>query len=360
MSTESAAICKKGVSAGSIQPSVDRVYRLAASLVASGEKTDGLNAGALGALMILVKLASTACADSGRIEFPTKQARLALSMRGIPAVELDLVFGALQISGHVAMQEDMISVTSVTCAYQAEANLLARRRAGWKKRLETSVGSQVEDGLATTKNVKKVDKAPLKAIKQEEPINSKVDVAVISEPKLLTRRFASLDSLKTEAESDPVVVRLACEGGKVAEITQDYVTYLQGIFSDIETPVQLKLMANWLESNPTKRKTFAGIRRFINSWLKNASAAQSMRRELIKSSAQRNGFGSGGAYSYDVASKDDQDGDADDLTDLFEERKQETLKTQQASGSQVVAAARNRATFLRQSRVSSSTAGIFA
>ena len=305
----------------------------------------------MGALMILVKRASTLCADSVRGELPATQARLVLSMRGIPAAELDLVFGALQLSGHIVIDGDQICVNAVAGAYEAEANLLAIRKAGWEKRLNTSVGGQHEVEITLKKTVKKVTKAPSNTHNNGKPVPSLVEAPVVPETKLLTKRFASSDALSTDPEIDPIMARLRCDGGRVAEITQDYVAALQPVFGDVDILTQMKLMANWLESNPSKRKTFTGLRRFINAWLRNASSAASMRRDLIKSASQRNGFGSGGVYPHEADPKNVSTGDFDDLTDLLEERAKENPP---AAVSSIVAAARHRATYLRATRISQS------
>jgi hypothetical protein len=38
-------------------------------------------------------------------------------------------------------------------------------------------------------------------------------------------------------------------------------------YQSVDVHQELKAMESWLDANPTKRKTKAGIKRFVNSWL---------------------------------------------------------------------------------------------
>lgn len=59
--------------------------------------------------------------------------------------------------------------------------------------------------------------------------------------------------------------------GTYFEVDDEYSIYLQQSYPDIDVYRELLAMAAWSDSNPKKRKTKTGIKRFITSWLNKAS-----------------------------------------------------------------------------------------
>ena len=77
----------------------------------------------------------------------------------------------------------------------------------------------------------------------------------------------------------PSVFALPLNTGESFQIYQDDVDKWSGLYPAVDVMQQLRNMYGWLDSNPSKRKTKNGIRRFITSWLS---------REQDR--GQRNGF----------------------------------------------------------------------
>lgn len=64
-----------------------------------------------------------------------------------------------------------------------------------------------------------------------------------------------------------VVVALPLVGGDAFEVTAGDVAEWRDTFPAVDVPAELKRMRQWLKDTPAKRKTRAGIRRFVSNWL---------------------------------------------------------------------------------------------
>lgn len=72
----------------------------------------------------------------------------------------------------------------------------------------------------------------------------------------------------TDAESEePPVITLALNTGEEYPITQSYIEELSALYPAVDVMQELRSMKGWCDSNPRKRKTISGIKRFINSWI---------------------------------------------------------------------------------------------
>lgn len=63
------------------------------------------------------------------------------------------------------------------------------------------------------------------------------------------------------------VIELILNNKSLYPITQIDIDEWQELYQAVNVMQELRKMKGWLDSNPTKRKTSRGIRRFINSWL---------------------------------------------------------------------------------------------
>lgn len=67
--------------------------------------------------------------------------------------------------------------------------------------------------------------------------------------------------------SEPPVITLQLNTGKEYPITQNDVNEWMELYPAVDVMQELRAMKGWCISNPTKRKTEKGIKRFVNSWL---------------------------------------------------------------------------------------------
>lgn len=72
---------------------------------------------------------------------------------------------------------------------------------------------------------------------------------------------------KHQAPQEPVVITMPLNTGAEHAVTESFAAQMQTLYPAVNVAQELRTMTGWLIANPTKRKTKAGINRFINSWL---------------------------------------------------------------------------------------------
>lgn len=79
------------------------------------------------------------------------------------------------------------------------------------------------------------------------------------------------NSICTEPETvsvpEPVIISLPLNNGSGFDVTETYLETLRGLYPAVDVDQELRNMYGWLDSNPSKRKTRTGIKRFITNWL---------------------------------------------------------------------------------------------
>jgi hypothetical protein len=65
----------------------------------------------------------------------------------------------------------------------------------------------------------------------------------------------------------PAVISLPLNDGTEFGVTDSMVNEFMNLYPAVDVMQELRNMRGWLINNPKNRKTFGGIRRFINSWL---------------------------------------------------------------------------------------------
>lgn len=70
-----------------------------------------------------------------------------------------------------------------------------------------------------------------------------------------------------QTPSEPAVISLPLNDGTFHEVTASEVKKYRELYPAVDIMQELRNMVGWLDSNPAKRKTRAGIRRFVNGWL---------------------------------------------------------------------------------------------
>jgi len=322
------ALKAKEKSRSPAQLSAVRVYKAVLADLMTETGSNSLSPLASGCLMTIVRFI---CFREPLVSLGSsmlaKEAQALLSMKGVHTADSELVLLAWQMAGLTKVNDDTIEIPTLDRVIHTERKLLTNRVSGWAKRDASANVALISAEVADKANVLPI----VQESKNATPSQNFVDAPKRkspSEKKLnseTTRRFCSTDYKETEPQNDPVMVRICCENGKIAEITSEYVDHLQSNFKRLDVLEQLRRASLWCESNPTKRKTYVGIRRFLNSWLGNASREFEVRNAVVRAGNQKNGFGQGGDYesptcSVDILMKSQpvpDVGNKDDFTDLF-------------------------------------------
>lgn len=83
-----------------------------------------------------------------------------------------------------------------------------------------------------------------------------------------TKQVESRGSREDQPSADdPVVVEMVLNDGGTYKVTRSEAERYQALYPAVDVIQELRNAAGWLEGNPTRRKTKAGIKRYINGWL---------------------------------------------------------------------------------------------
>lgn len=85
--------------------------------------------------------------------------------------------------------------------------------------------------------------------------------------EITTESTSEITSSLAPSECSPPVITMPLNTGIEYPITAAQVTEWSELFPAVDVMQQLRAMRAWLLSNPKKRKTKAGIARFVTSWL---------------------------------------------------------------------------------------------
>jgi len=69
----------------------------------------------------------------------------------------------------------------------------------------------------------------------------------------------------TETDDSPIVEMIPINTGEWPA-RQSFVKEMERVYQAVDVPLTLKEIRAWCIANPTKRKTQAGVKRFINAW----------------------------------------------------------------------------------------------
>ncbi len=90
---------------------------------------------------------------------------------------------------------------------------------------------------------------------------------------------------------EEIFISLPLTGGKAYPVTLEYIASRAELYPAVDIHQELRNMFGWLESNPAKRKTQNGIKKFITTWLQKCQD-NPRNRQVING---QNNSGSGGS-----------------------------------------------------------------
>lgn len=300
-----------------------RVARVALGEILAAPGVAALSPLAAGCLVVLVHHAiGRGWADSRSFAVNAREAQAVLAMKGLACGDAELVLTALGLAGSISVAGSSITIPVLDQALQQECAALANRMAGWGKRKSGASGYPVLAApapAARPKSTAAPAPAPAPALALSPAAAAAVDPlrdAECGSPSsggksapqarrveggVKFHRFTSSDKVVTDPLTDPVVLRIPCKGNAAeAEITADYVRSLADAYRRVDVEEELRKCRVWSLSNPAKRKTFTGFRRFLNRWMAEADRTKSVVKAVVGAASQRNGFGQGGSYQSQV------------------------------------------------------------
>ena len=99
-------------------------------------------------------------------------------------------------------------------------------------------------------------------------IDTEVDIEGEREEKTILPEAETAPARQTHsAPSSPVIISIILNDNTEYPITEADVEGWKDLYPAVDVIQELRKMKGWADANPTKRKTKAGIKRFINAWL---------------------------------------------------------------------------------------------
>ncbi len=155
---------------------------------------------------------------------------------------------------------------------------------GIEKAIFTIIKPQIDANNKKYENGKKGGRPPKKAMDKEiennrlgeektsgfENEKPKGKGKAKEESKNIKDNANKKDTYCTEPENSvsvPAVIELILNDKSLYPITQTDIDEWQELYPNVNILQELRKMKGWCDSNPTKRKTSRGIKRFVNSWL---------------------------------------------------------------------------------------------
>ena len=172
--------------------------------------------------------------------------------------------------------EDGYSSERVNQAFQkqsaiSEARRIAGRRGGSKHQANQPYSEAIakqmlgkSEAIAKQRDRKKEDICSFSSPIQEENL-------LFTEKSKSNKPESTCAELPQEAElnaSDPVFLTIISNTKEEVPVTESFVRMLEETYPAVNVRSELKAMKAWCISNPKNRKTKAGIKAFINNWLK--------------------------------------------------------------------------------------------
>lgn len=104
-----------------------------------------------------------------------------------------------------------------------------------------------------------------------KPLPSGIQRAVSSKQVLKDQNILPGAEKNQLQESEIIFISLPLSDGKsFFDVTESYLREQMGLYPGVNIEQELRNMRGWLDSNPAKRKTPRGIKRFITTWLQNS------------------------------------------------------------------------------------------
>ncbi len=85
-----------------------------------------------------------------------------------------------------------------------------------------------------------------------------------------TKENSILCSEPSEMPTEPAVISLPLNDGSYHGVTQKEIDKYSELYPAVDVMQELRAMVGWCDSNPQRRKTKTGIKKFVNAWLSRA------------------------------------------------------------------------------------------
>lgn len=164
----------------------------------------------------------------------------------------------------LTIDEDIDNV-SVTLNYLISQGLM--EKIGENEYLLTETQSLIGSESSVTQRVRKH-----REMKKALQSNTNVTIGNTEKEKEIDKEIEKekdidINNISCTEQSVQAVITIPLNDNSEFPISFEFVQEMQNLYPNVDVMAELRKMRGWSISNPTKRKTSRGIKRFINSWL---------------------------------------------------------------------------------------------
>ena len=156
----------------------------------------------------------------------------------------------------------------------ASAGMVVRYTSNAKPFLQISTWEnhqQIRNHKSKYPSLDEADNIQLKSIDINNNQLKSVAPVIQSNPIQSEYKSESESMLGTSSNVPSPVASLVLKDGTMFEVTEEMLRKYQKVYKNLDCKQEIEKMALWCDSTPAKRKTKAGISRFINNWLSRES-----------------------------------------------------------------------------------------
>lgn len=162
----------------------------------------------------------------------------------------------------LTIDEDIDNV-SVTLNYLISQGLM--EKIGENEYLLTETQSLIGSESSVTQRVRKHRE-------MKKALQSNANVTIGNTEKEIDKEIEKekdidINNISCTEQSVQAVITIPLNDNSEFPISFEFVQEMQNLYPNVDVMAELRKMRGWSISNPTKRKTSRGIKRFINSWL---------------------------------------------------------------------------------------------
>lgn len=162
----------------------------------------------------------------------------------------------------LTIDEDIDNV-SVTLNYLLSQGLM--EKIGENEYLLTETQSLIGSESSVTQRVRKHRE-------MKKALQSNANVTIGNTEKEIDKdiekeKDIDINNISCTEQSVQAVITIPLNDNSEFPISFEFVQEMQNLYPNVDVMAELRKMRGWSISNPTKRKTSRGIKRFINSWL---------------------------------------------------------------------------------------------
>lgn len=164
----------------------------------------------------------------------------------------------------LTIDEDIDNV-SVTLNYLISQGLM--EKIGENEYLLTETQSLIGSESSVTKRVRK-HREMKKALQSNANVTiGNTEKEIDKDIDIEKEKDIDINNISCTEKSVQAVIAIPLNDNSEFPISFEFVQEMQNLYPNVDVMAELRKMRGWSISNPTKRKTSRGIKRFINSWL---------------------------------------------------------------------------------------------